>query len=167
MIVQSENWLHIQIKQTNLYKNKLSPKHSWKSQLTKAPGTCLTCYRPRRNSGWCFVWQTFRMAVSSTPECSADYLGNGLSACSDGGKGPGQCWMCVVQPRGPQEQQRERLTSHRETRTEESRWWLPSFQVGSLFHLSIAGIFVSHWCFHPTSIFLVLIIQISQSSKPL
>lgn len=72
MIAQPENWPHIQIKQTNLNKNKLSPKHNWKSQLTKAPGTCLTQYHPRRNSGWCFVWQRFRMGNSSAPENCTD-----------------------------------------------------------------------------------------------
>lgn len=39
--IQLEIWSHIQIKQTNLNKNKLTPKHSVNSWLTSAPSTSL------------------------------------------------------------------------------------------------------------------------------
>ena len=96
IIAPSENWLHIQIKQTDLNKNKLSPKCNWKSHLPKAPGlSCLSWYCPHRNAGWCFGSHS---GWPSLVHLSIPHRRLPVRACSGGGSAtpdPAECVECL------------------------------------------------------------------------
>jgi len=118
------------------------------------------------------------MAISSTPEYSADYLGNGLSEPAvmerSGNPDSAECgWLHPVIFSNGKGNASPCIEKPEPVMAVSSGQKSFSFHHCSLFQLIICELLIwntvcgAKQSFHPTSIFLILNIQISRSSKPL